>query len=1202
MQRWSGKWRPAAALPRLLPSLVAGLLAGCSGAALEVSVSPSLLALAPGARTSFLVSVEGGSDVSVTWSVDEAGGGAVDALGTYTAPGAAGAYHVRATSKADPRASASATVSVVVPEAEIRAFSADPPAIPLGWSTKLSWLTLNAAQASLDNGAGDVGPFGSLVLRPLATTTYTLTARRGEKSATRTTTVTVGPPQPPAIPAFAAGPASILTGEQARLAWTVQGADALSLDQGLGAVTGDGLVVGPLATTVYSLTAANSQGTSSATATVTVRPPEIRAFAGVPGFIHPGEQIALTWTAAGATRLSIDQGVGDVTGSDHVTVAPGFTTTYTLTASAASGTSTAQASVIFTTVPAPVIAGFSAMPAAVLTGGSSLLAWSVDGASTVSLDQGLGGVTGVSQLKVSPRASTAYQLTAAGPGGVTTASASVEVAVVAPPVIAAFSAAPSTLAVGQATSLSCEVGGATSLRIDQGVGVVSCQTLAGLQFKPAGSTVYTLTATGPGGTATAKVPVSVLPAGKGLPVVATAAAAITAGQGTTLYWTAPGALSYSVDHGVGVVKGTSVNVKPTQSTTYLLTITYPTGALSLPVTVSVHPAAPPPWIASFSADAPVLAPGGAATLSWTTSNAAQVSIDPAPGAVGPGGSASVSPSATTVYTLTAAQGSLTATAQVTVVVDPAAQLPPADPGTASVTVSVDTRAGVHPISPLIYGINAPFPGADLTLVPATLLRLGGNRWAAYNWETNASSGGIESSFASDGYLGGGTSPAGALLQTLVHCQDRSGAASGCATMITLPLQGWVAGDKAGPVAAGTPQLARFHASSPRLGTTPGAGPDTTDRVVYQDEFAGALLKLFPGARRDPLRPLLIELGNEPDLYSFVHHEIQSDPLTYAALFDQVVTGAVSLKDAQPGTLLFAPSNYGWHGFHNLQEASDANGRVFLDAFLALMMAESAADGRRLLDALDLHWYPELYVGAQRISELGAARNSAEVAALRVQAPRSLWDPGYVESSWITESGTSGGQGQTGGQPLRFIPWVNEKIAANFPGTGLAITEYRFGGGDHISGAVANADALGVFGREGVLQASYFPLEPSEPYIGGAFRAFRDYDGGGGRFGDTSVSATSSDSAHVTAYASLDAGRPERVVVVLINRDTAARTVRLLVNHTAALSRLSAFRIAEPVLLSRGAVVPRALPAAALTANAARLTLPAMSVTTLALTP
>jgi DNA-binding beta-propeller fold protein YncE len=50
--------------------------------------------------------------VPVSWSVEEAGGGAIDDRGVYRAPGTSGVFHVRATSLSDANTNARATVSV----------------------------------------------------------------------------------------------------------------------------------------------------------------------------------------------------------------------------------------------------------------------------------------------------------------------------------------------------------------------------------------------------------------------------------------------------------------------------------------------------------------------------------------------------------------------------------------------------------------------------------------------------------------------------------------------------------------------------------------------------------------------------------------------------------------------------------------------------------------------------------------------------------------------------------------------------------------------------------------------------------------------------------------------------------------------------------------------------------------------------------
>src|SRR5207302_1873942 len=105
----------------------------------------------------------------------------------------------------------------------------------------------------------------------------------------------------------------------------------------------------------------------------------------------------------------------------------------------------------------------------------------------------------------------------------------------------------------------------------------------------------------------------------------------------------------------------------------------------------------------------------------------------------------------------------------------------------------------------------------------------------------------------------------------------------------------------------------------------------------------------------------------------------------------------AIKAIAPNALVFGPVCYGWAGFTSLQGAPDANGRNFLDFYLASMRDAERSGGKRLLDVLDLHWYPEARGGGKRITESGA--DPALIRA-RLQAPRSLWDPAYQEDSWI----------------------------------------------------------------------------------------------------------------------------------------------------------------------------------------------------------
>src|SRR5262249_14598301 len=123
-------------------------------------------------------------------------------------------------------------------------------------------------------------------------------------------------------------------------------------------------------------------------------------------------------------QITIDPGVGDVTGSTSLVVTPPVTTQYTLTAIDGTGTRfSAHATV--TVVSPPTIASFTANPSTISSGQSSTLAWTVVGTTTsLSIDNGIGDVTGKTSVSVSPTATTTYTLTATNTQGSLTASSS----------------------------------------------------------------------------------------------------------------------------------------------------------------------------------------------------------------------------------------------------------------------------------------------------------------------------------------------------------------------------------------------------------------------------------------------------------------------------------------------------------------------------------------------------------------------------------------------------------------------------------------------------------------------------------------------------------------------------------------------------------------------------------------------------------
>ncbi|MEU1608005.1 endoglucanase, partial [Micromonospora matsumotoense] len=117
------------------------------------------------------------------------------------------------------------------------------------------------------------------------------------------------------------------------------------------------------------------------------------------------------------------------------------------------------------------------------------------------------------------------------------------------------------------------------------------------------------------------------------------------------------------------------------------------------------------------------------------------------------------------------------------------------------------------------------------------------------------------------------------------------------------------------------------------------------------------------------------------------------------------------------------------------------------------------------------------------------------------------------------------------------------VAQYYPGTKVAITEYNWGALDDINGALAQADVLGIFGREGLdLATIWGEPKPTDPGAY-AFRMYRNYDGAGSRFGDVSVSAVSSDQDRLSVYAA-QRSSDRALTVMVVNKTGQDLTSRM----------------------------------------------------------
>ncbi|MDA1326073.1 MAG: PKD domain-containing protein, partial [Proteobacteria bacterium] len=237
--------------------------------------------------------------------------------------------------------------------------------------------------------------------------------------------------------------------------------------------------------------------------------------------------------------------------------------------------------------------------------------------------------------------------------------------------IDSFTATPGVITAGDSTTLSWTTTNADSVSINGGAALPLDGSIT---VSPTTNTVYTLSVTGPGGTAIRSVTVGVNQPPPALPTVdsfSTTTPSITAGGSATLSWTTTDAASVSIDNGVGagLPANSNISVSPATTTTYTLTATATGGGTAnSALTITVNPVSPvAPTVDSFTATPDTITSGGSTTLAWTTTGADSVSIDG--GASLPAdGSVTMNPTATTTYILSATGGGQTANSTMTVTV------------------------------------------------------------------------------------------------------------------------------------------------------------------------------------------------------------------------------------------------------------------------------------------------------------------------------------------------------------------------------------------------------------------------------------------------------------------------------------------------------------------------------------------------------
>lgn len=448
----------------------------------------------------------------------------------------------------------------------------------------------------------------------------------------------------------------------------------------------------------------------------------------------------------------------------------------------------------------------------------------------------------------------------------------------------------------------------------------------------------------------------------------------------------------------------------------------------------------------------------------------------------------------------------------------------------SVTYNINTDVNRTPISKYVYGTNST-GNSNYTIV-----RSGGNRLTAYNWENNWSNAGSDYYYENDQEMSSSSIPGYAITNDfrdlcVANHQD---------SIVTLQMAGYVSVPPKIKINLATQAAPSIYfnqvvfAKGAPFCSPPGS-PNTSDGVVYMDEFVNFLVSKY-GHGGDPNGVKFYDMDNEPDLWSSTHPEVHPNDTNCAEYKDKSVAISLAAKNVDPNAQMLGPVSYGFEGYLTFQDACDWKAPLstgyswFLDYYLDKMDANSVVAGKRLLDALDVHWYPEAQ-DTPNFTDGNRITNDIRTTAMynaRMQAPRTLWDTSYVgangENSWINEWDSS---------YLPIIPRLQKSINTYYPDTNLTITEYAYGGETHWSGGIATADVLGIFGKYGVYLASYWG---DGNYVDAAVKIYTNYDNNKSTFGDTEVYSADSNKVESSIYASVFNGYTCEMHLIVINKD------------------------------------------------------------------
>ncbi|HEX3747768.1 MAG TPA: glycoside hydrolase family 44 protein [Bryobacteraceae bacterium] len=494
-------------------------------------------------------------------------------------------------------------------------------------------------------------------------------------------------------------------------------------------------------------------------------------------------------------------------------------------------------------------------------------------------------------------------------------------------------------------------------------------------------------------------------------------------------------------------------------------------------------------------------------------------------------------------------------------------------------LSIDANAGRHAISPDIYGINFYWNAINPTtpaVTPAALAlrptarRWGGDNTSDYNWQLDVYNNDNDWFFEvlPDTTVDASKLPAGGSFNTFAD-QVRT---TGGKILATVPILGWLPNARKEmcsfnqakypnqckvdpyfqyhPVTCGDGIAYTSACGTPAVND--GKAPSSPTYIVndpnddygqfdqsFQAQWVQYLVSRYGKGNQGGVA--IWSLDNEPIWWDSTHRDIHPNPYTYDENLALDTAYAAAIKAADPTALISGPVADNWASLFfskkdivagwssksgqywgNPVDRNAHNGTPFLPWYLQQMQQYEQQHGMRLLDYLDVHAY-------YQPGSLSGTETPA-IDALRLDSTREFWDPTYLVNGdyWIVDTANNG----VPVAPM-LIPRLQQMAAQNYPGTKLAITEYNWTGQGTLNGALTQAEILGIFGWQGLDLATLWGPPAANDPVALAFQMYRNYDGIGGAFGDTSVQAASGDRSSLSVYGALRSD--SNLTAVVINK-------------------------------------------------------------------